>query len=86
MTGVERIIKALKREVPDRVPHMELGIDKKVREAILKSLDEHTFPGISFVCQRAGQNIVNFGNTDRSCEMEVLTQLDLPPTGSDHLT
>lgn len=40
MTGVERIIKALKREEPDRVPHMELGIDKKVREALL--------PGVSY--------------------------------------
>ena len=35
MTGVERIIKALKREEPDRVPHMELGVDRKVREALL---------------------------------------------------
>ncbi|MFC1885875.1 uroporphyrinogen decarboxylase family protein [Thermodesulfobacteriota bacterium] len=35
MTGVERVIKALKREEPDRVPHLELGIDKKVREALL---------------------------------------------------
>jgi len=35
MTGVERIIKALKREEPDRIPHMELGIDKKVREALV---------------------------------------------------
>jgi hypothetical protein len=35
MTGVERMIKALRREEPDRVPHMELGIDKKVREALV---------------------------------------------------
>jgi uroporphyrinogen decarboxylase len=35
MTGVERIIKALKREEPDRVPHMELGVDRKVSEALL---------------------------------------------------
>ena len=35
MTGVERIIKALKRETPDIVPHFELIIDPKVREAIL---------------------------------------------------
>ena len=35
MTGVERIIKALKLEEPDMVPHMELGVDRKVREALL---------------------------------------------------
>ncbi|MFC1886449.1 uroporphyrinogen decarboxylase family protein [Thermodesulfobacteriota bacterium] len=35
MTGVERILKALNREEPDRVPHMELGVDKKIREALV---------------------------------------------------
>ena len=35
MTGVERITKALNRETPDVVPHFELIIDPKVREAIL---------------------------------------------------
>jgi len=35
MTGVERILKALNREEPDTVPHMELGVDGKVREALL---------------------------------------------------
>ena len=35
MTGVERILKALNREEPDRVPHMELGIDKRIREALV---------------------------------------------------
>ena len=35
MTGVERILKALNREEPDRVPHMELGVDKRIREALV---------------------------------------------------
>jgi len=35
MTGVERVIKALNREEPDRIPHMELGVDKRVREALV---------------------------------------------------
>jgi len=34
MNGLERVRKALQREEPDRVPHFELGIHKKVREAI----------------------------------------------------
>ena len=40
MTGVERVLKALHREEPDRVPHMELGVDRRVREAL--------FPGASY--------------------------------------
>jgi uroporphyrinogen decarboxylase len=40
MTGVERILAALNREEPDTVPHMELGVDGKVREAL--------FPGASY--------------------------------------
>ncbi len=35
MTNVERLIKALKMEEPDVVPHFELAIDPKVRNAIL---------------------------------------------------
>jgi len=34
MNGLERVRKALKREEPNRVPHFELGIHEKVREAI----------------------------------------------------
>jgi len=34
MNGLERMQKALRREEPDRVPHFELGIHQKVREAI----------------------------------------------------
>jgi uroporphyrinogen decarboxylase len=40
MTGVERVLKALHREEPDRVPHLELGVDQKVRDAL--------FPGVSY--------------------------------------
>lgn len=34
MTSVERVITALKREEPDRVPHFEWLVDRKVREAL----------------------------------------------------
>jgi hypothetical protein len=35
MTGLERILTALKRQEPDRVPHFEAGIDGKAMEEIL---------------------------------------------------
>ena len=35
MNGVERVVKALRREEPDMVPHFELAVDPKVRNAIL---------------------------------------------------
>jgi hypothetical protein len=35
LTGLERILKTLKLEEPDGVPHFELPIDEKVRNAIL---------------------------------------------------
>ena len=34
LTGLERILKTVKHQEPDRVPHFELLIDKKVRDAI----------------------------------------------------
>ncbi|MEA3253922.1 MAG: uroporphyrinogen decarboxylase family protein [Chloroflexota bacterium] len=37
MTGLERILTALKRQQPDRVPHFEMLIDKKVRDAIMQN-------------------------------------------------
>src|SRR4030042_5334401 len=40
MTGTERIFKTLQLKEPDRVPHFEIGVDEKVREAI--------FPGSSY--------------------------------------
>lgn len=43
MTGVERVVKALKREEPDTVPTLELLIDKKVREAILPGTSYEDF-------------------------------------------
>ena len=33
MNSLERMRKALKRKEPDRVPHFEFLVDKKVREA-----------------------------------------------------
>ena len=35
MNGLERMHKALKREEPDRVPHFEFLVDKKVSLAFL---------------------------------------------------
>ena len=35
MTGAERVFKTLQLQEPDRVPHFEIGVDVKVREAIL---------------------------------------------------
>ena len=35
LTGLERILKTVKLQEPDRVPHFELLIDKKVRDVIL---------------------------------------------------
>lgn len=34
LTGAERIFKALQLQEPDRVPHFELGLDRKVKEKI----------------------------------------------------
>jgi uroporphyrinogen decarboxylase len=43
LTSVERIIKTLKLEEPDRVPTCEINIDKKVREAILPGASYEDF-------------------------------------------
>jgi len=43
MNGLERMHKALKREEPDRVPHFEFLVDKKVREAIKSGLSLEDF-------------------------------------------
>ncbi len=43
MTGVDRVIKALKREEPDVVPHFELIHDQKVRDAILPGASYEDF-------------------------------------------
>jgi len=34
LTGLERLLKTVRHEEPDRVPHLEMLIDKKVRDAI----------------------------------------------------
>ncbi len=34
MTGRERVLAALRREEPDRIPHFEWAVDRKVREAL----------------------------------------------------
>ncbi len=34
MTGEQRVLRVLDRQVPDRVPHFEWAIDRKVREAL----------------------------------------------------
>ena len=34
LTSYERVMRALRREEPDRIPHFEWIIDRKVREAI----------------------------------------------------
>ena len=43
MTGVDRVIKALKRDEPDTVPHFELIHDPKVRDAILPGASYEDF-------------------------------------------
>jgi uroporphyrinogen decarboxylase len=43
MTGLERILTALKRQEPDRVPHFEAGIDGKAMEEILPGGSEEDF-------------------------------------------
>ena len=43
MNGLERIQKAFKREEPDRVPHFEFLVDKKVRDAIKPGLSVEDF-------------------------------------------
>ena len=43
MNGLERMQKALKREEPDRVPHFEFLVDKKVRDAIKPGLSVEDF-------------------------------------------
>ena len=35
LTGLERLLKTIKHEEPDRVPHFEMLIDKKVRDTIM---------------------------------------------------
>ena len=39
LTGLERILKTVKHQEPDRVPHFEMLIDKKVRAAIMQDTD-----------------------------------------------
>lgn len=41
LTPKERIMRALRREVPDRVPHFEWLVDKKVRDALLPGNKGH---------------------------------------------
>jgi len=41
MTSAERVMCALRREEPDRVPHFEWLIDKRVREAICPGCKDH---------------------------------------------
>ena len=36
LTGLERILRTVKHQEPDRVPHFEMLIDKKVRDAITR--------------------------------------------------
>ena len=43
MNGLERMGKALKCEEPDRVPHFEFLVDKKVRDAIKPGLSIEDF-------------------------------------------
>jgi uroporphyrinogen decarboxylase len=43
MNGLERMRKALRREEPDRVPHFELLVDKKVRDVIKPGLSNEDF-------------------------------------------
>ena len=41
LTPKERILRALRREEPDRVPHFEWLVDRKVRNAILPGCADH---------------------------------------------
>ncbi len=42
MTSEERVLRALRRQEPDRVPHFEWAIDRKVREALCQGCKSHT--------------------------------------------
>jgi hypothetical protein len=41
MTSEERVLRALQRQVPDRVPHFEWLVDHRVREALLPGCKDH---------------------------------------------
>jgi uroporphyrinogen decarboxylase len=41
LTAKERMLRALQRQEPDRVPHFEWLVDRKVREAILPGCKDH---------------------------------------------
>ncbi len=41
MTSAERVMRVLRREEPDRVPHFEWLIDKRVREALCPGCKDH---------------------------------------------
>jgi uroporphyrinogen decarboxylase len=41
LTSRERILRVLRRQEPDRVPHFEWAVDRKVREAILPGCKDH---------------------------------------------
>lgn len=42
MTSEERVLRALRRQEPDRVPHFEWVIDRRVREALCQGCKSHT--------------------------------------------
>ena len=42
-TNVERIFRALERKEPDRIPHFEIAVDRKVRDAILPDASYEDF-------------------------------------------
>jgi hypothetical protein len=41
MTSEERVLCVLQRQQPDRVPHFEWLVDRRVREALLPGCNDH---------------------------------------------
>ncbi len=68
MTSAERVMCVLRREQPDRTPHFEWLIDRRVREAICPGCKDHTdfavrmghdavLTGLRFASEQVGPNL-----------------------------
>jgi uroporphyrinogen decarboxylase len=91
LTGEERVLRALRREEPDRVPHFEWSIDRKVRAALAPgcgSLNEFAarmgldavLADPDFSRQRVGPGLwkSEWGYTIRESEEEHGVEVDSP--------
>ena len=91
LTSEERVLRALRREEPDRVPHFEWSIDRKVRAALAPgcgSLNEFAarmgldavLADPDFSRQRVGPGLwkSEWGYTIRESEEEHGVEMDSP--------